>query len=150
MGSSTTAVSVPHKVEDVAYHNPGRHLATGWELAITGQSGHGLPVIPNKMGPGGSHDPNFVDGVDLGHGWQFIPSCVGYTRHNDILYCDEIIHEERGFTIFVVNESPYAAGGEQSMSIFADTREPLEAFLKDKDPDKLLTILDVAAIQQTL
>lgn len=150
MGRSTYAVPVPHKVESIAYYDGrGHNVPSGWELALTGLEGHGLPTIPNKMGPGGTHDPNYVDGVDLGNGWQYIQSCIDYTRHNNTLYCDEVIHETKGYTIYVVNESPWAAGGEYNMCLFADTRKPLEDFLADMNVTDA-PILDVAAVQQTL
>ena len=149
MGRSTVAVAVPHKIEGIAYDDMSYNRASGWELAITGQEGHGLPIIPNTNGPNGSHDPSYVDGVDLGSGWQYVSSCVDYVRHGDTLYCDEIINKDKGYTIFVVNESPYANGGEHSMSIFADTRGPLEQFVMDMNIVDAV-ILDTAAIQQTL
>lgn len=57
-------------------------------------------------------------------------------------------------TIYLVNESPYQSGGDFQISIVADTKEEIEAFVKDfsdvMDNPRYPTEGPAAAVQQTM
>jgi len=134
MGTSTSSVAVPFKVESIAFYNVNPPTEE-WQKALCILD-HNLPDVPNN-------------GVDLGKGWAYyFDYCEKYTQHNSTLYCDLIVHAQKGHKIFVVNESPFARGGEKNISIFADSKQPLEAFLQDMQAT--FSILQLAAVTQTL
>lgn len=78
--------------------------------------------------------PNGANGVAI-NGWQFHTGVAGVARagrdHN--LFAAKWTKGDS--TVYVANEAQWAGEGELAITIFADTREELEAFQSDSGID---------------
>ncbi len=84
------------------------------------------------------------------HGWEFSPwnKEDGKAGRKKSLYVDKAIKGTK--SVYLLNTSQYANGGDYNFAVFSEDRSAVEEFLKDFGLDGLHNIEDIDSVCQTL